>query len=203
MNDTQLAQGDPAARHLLAALGGSKDSLSWLDHHKKGLSVFARALTNGGSKGLEGLKALDPAAWDELFDTVCNDGLEQALQDRHPDVYLLFEAVKGDEEALAQLKRKKRSYGKLVEVIREAHEKYLLSSSEEVGKDCIPSSAAADVGCLIGELHLSKGEYHKAIEAFSRAIENQPTADVYEGRARAYRALAEQDEHKAVSMKQT
>jgi tetratricopeptide (TPR) repeat protein len=203
MNDTQLAQGDPAARHLLAALGGNKDSLSWLDHHHKGLSVFARALTNGGSKGLDGLKALDPAAWDELFDTVCNDGLEQALKDRHPDVYLLFEAVKGDEEALAQLKRKKRSYGKLVEVIREAHEKYLLSSAEEVGKDCIPSSAAADVGCLIGELHLSKGEYHKAIEAFSRAIENEPTADVYEGRARAYRALAEQDEQKAASMKQT
>lgn len=202
MNDTQLAQGDPAARHLLAALGGNKDSLSWLDHHKKGLSVFARALTNGGSKGPEGLKALDPAAWDELFDTVCNDGLERILKESHPDVYLLFEAVKGDEEALAQLKRKKRSYGKLVEVIREAHEKYLLSGSEEVGKDCIPSSAAADVGCLIGELHLSKGEYHKAIEAFSRAIENQPTADVYEGRARAYRALAEQDEQQAASLKQ-
>ena len=62
-----------------------------------------------------------------------------------------------------------------------------MSNSEEAGKDCIPSSTAADVGCLIGELHLSKGEYHKAIEAFTRAIENQPTADVYEGRAIAVR----------------
>lgn len=202
MNDTQLAQGDPAARHLFQALEGTRDSLSWLEHHKKGLWVFARALTNGGSKGLDALKALNPSGWDELFDTVCNDNLEQALKDRHPDVYLLFEAVKGDEEALAELKRKKRPYGKLVETIREAHEQYLLSNSEEASKDCIPSSTAADVGCLIGELHLSKGEYHKAIEAFTRAIENQPTADVYEGRARAYRALANQDDHKAASMKQ-
>src|SRR5947209_1203026 len=107
MNDTQLAQGDPAARHLFQALEGSKDSLNWLEHHKKGLAVFARALTNGSSKGLDALRALDPSGWDELFDTVCNDGLEQALKDHHPEVYLLFEAVKGDEEALAELKRKK------------------------------------------------------------------------------------------------
>jgi tetratricopeptide (TPR) repeat protein len=203
MSDVQLTQDDPAARHLLQALGGSKDSLSWLELHKKGLSVFARALSNGRNKGLESLKALDEAAWDELFDTVCNDGLEEALKDEHPDVYLLFEAVKGDDEALGRLKRKKPSYGKMVETIREAHERYLSANSEEVGQDCIPSSAAADVGCLIGELHLNKGEYPKAIEAFTRAIENQPTADAYEGRAKAHRALAAHDEQKAAELKQT
>ena len=37
----------------------------------------------------------------------------------------------------------------------------------------------------------------KAIEAFTRALESNPTADVYEGRAQAYRALAEADERKA------
>ena len=203
MNEAQLTQSDPAARHLLEALGGSKDSLSWLELHKKGLSVFARVLTNGRHKGLDSLRALDAAAWDELFDTVCNDGLEEALKQSHPDVYLLFEAVKGDNEALDRLKRKKPSYGKMVETIREAHDRYLSANSEEATPDCIPTSAAADVGCLIGELHLSKGEYAKAIEAFSRAIENQPTADAYEGRAKAYRALADLDEQKAAELQQT
>ena len=201
MNETQLAQGDPAARHLLQALEGNKDSLAWLDAHKKGLSVFARALANG-RKGQDALRALEPAAWDELFDTVCNDGLEEALKQTHPEVYLLFEAVKGDDEALSRLNRKKPTYGKMVTTIREFHERYLLNSAEEPAKGRIPTSAAADVGCLIGEMHLGKGEYHKAVEAFSRAIENQPTADAYEGRAKAYRALAEQDERTALRLTQ-
>ncbi len=58
--------------------------------------------------------------------------------------------------------------------------------------------AAADVSLLIGEMHLKEGEYPKAIEAFTRAIENDPeAADEYEGRARGYRALAARDERKA------
>jgi hypothetical protein len=61
----------------------------------------------------------------------------------------------------------------------------------------ISGEAAADVSCLIGELHLSKGEYRKAIEAFSRAIETRPTPDAFRGRARAYQALAGDDERRA------
>ena len=58
--------------------------------------------------------------------------------------------------------------------------------------------AAADVSLLIGEMHLRQGDYFKAIEAFTRSIEADPTAaDEYEGRARAYRALAARDERKA------
>ncbi len=64
--------------------------------------------------------------------------------------------------------------------------------------------AAADVSLLIGELHLKQGEYVKAIEAFTRAIENDPkAADEYQGRARAYRALAAQDERKALELRRT
>jgi hypothetical protein len=61
----------------------------------------------------------------------------------------------------------------------------------------ITGDAAADVSCLIGELHLRKGDYPKAIEAFSRAIEGRPTPDAYLGRARAYQSLAAADERRA------
>ncbi len=61
----------------------------------------------------------------------------------------------------------------------------------------MPEGAAADVGCLIGEMHLHNDEFDKAVEAFSRAVETNPTADAYEGRARAYRALAALDESAA------
>jgi tetratricopeptide (TPR) repeat protein len=68
------------------------------------------------------------------------------------------------------------------------------------GKKASPGlpGAAADVSLLIGEMHLKQGEYTKAIEAFTRSIEADPrAADEYEGRARAYRALAAQDERRA------
>jgi hypothetical protein len=68
---------------------------------------------------------------------------------------------------------------------------------EAEGGDPLPQGAAADVSCLIGEMHLKQAEYEKAVEAFTRAIEGNPTRDVYEGRAKAYRALAERDQRKA------
>jgi tetratricopeptide (TPR) repeat protein len=201
MSDTQLAPRDTVTRHLLQALDGDKEALAWLDAHRHGLAVFTRALGNG-KKGLESLRAMPPAEWDHLVETICNDGLDPVLEQRHPDVHLLFEAVKGDDGALGRLRRKKPSFGKLAEAIREYHEQYAAGGAEEAGRGGIPASAAADVGCLIGEMHLGKGEYPKAIEAFTRAIENQPTADAYQGRASAYRALADLDEQKARELKQ-
>jgi hypothetical protein len=61
----------------------------------------------------------------------------------------------------------------------------------------ISGDSAADMSCLIGEMHLSKRAYEKAIEAFGRAIAVRPTADAYLGRARAYRGLADRDEQQA------
>lgn len=58
----------------------------------------------------------------------------------------------------------------------------------------ISGDAAAHMSCLIGEMHLRKADYPKAIEAFSRAIEVRPTADAFLGRAKAYHALAIRDE---------
>lgn len=68
----------------------------------------------------------------------------------------------------------------------------------EAGDDPdLQASAKADMACLVGELHLRKGDYGKAVAAFTRAIETSPTVDAYEGRAKAYRALAQQDEREA------
>lgn len=66
----------------------------------------------------------------------------------------------------------------------------------------LDKDASADTACLVAEGHLSRGEYLKAIEAFSRAVEAHPTADAYEGRARAYRALADEDEQAAQELRQ-
>jgi hypothetical protein len=59
------------------------------------------------------------------------------------------------------------------------------------------AGSAADAACLIGEMHLRQGDHGRAIEAFTRAIESRPTADAYEGRAKAFRGLAFEDEGRA------
>jgi hypothetical protein len=68
---------------------------------------------------------------------------------------------------------------------------------QEVSGTDISRASAADAAVLVGELHLRQGEYAKAIAAFTRALENGQTADAYQGRATAYRSLAELDEQKA------
>jgi uncharacterized protein HemY len=87
-----------------------------------------------------------------------------------------------------------------VPTFRQVHERFLERSTED-GESMLEGHAA-EVGCLIGEMHLRQGEYEKAIEAFSRAIDTQAAPDLYEGRARAYRGLAERDESAAVLLRQ-
>jgi hypothetical protein len=74
-----------------------------------------------------------------------------------------------------------------------------LSKKETVAEEnnLLSVSAVADTACLIGEMHLKKGAYAKAVEAFSRALAAGPMADAYEGRAKAYRLLAAEDDRSA------
>jgi len=199
MRETPLSHCDPAAQQFVHFLEGHRDGLGWLDDHKPGVALFCRAL-EGGPKAREKLKAMTATQWDELFEIISSDDLSRELNQHHQPAWLLFEAVKGNEKALAQLRRHKPSFAVLAGLIREVNEKEVQICNGGQ-PDRIPPSAAADVGCLIGEMHLSKGEYHRAIEAFTRAIENQPSADVFEGRARAYHALAALDEQKSREMK--
>ena len=92
-------------------------------------------------------------------------------------------------------------YPKVVRRVGESPPQYADGRVAAAEKAGLPD-AAADVSLLIGEMHLKQGEYHKAIEAFTRATENDPrAADEYQGRARAYRALAAQDERRALELR--
>ena len=193
MSQTLSPPREPAWQQLLKSLDGDNEGLGWLEQHRPGLACLLRAL-EGGPKARQKLKDLTTSKWDEVFEAVASEELEPHLLAFHQEERSLFAAVKGDEEALKLLRRHKPSYAVLAGIIREAHERSLAASNTAESNGHVGGSAAADVGCLIGEMHLGKGEFDRAIEAFSRAIDNQPSADALEGRARAYRALAALDE---------
>ena len=194
--DGWLVQAYPEVHYTLRAVEGDAEAMAWLTANSRGLCLFARAHA-GDRKAVQALQAGEVRELDDLFEVLDNDDLSHWLEERHPEFHELFQAVQGDAEALKRLKRKKAALGKLAQAMRQLHEKYLRRTREQRVQEDFDGGAAADMRCLVGEMHLNNGEYHKAIEAFTRALESNPTADVYEGRAQAYRALAEADERKA------
>jgi tetratricopeptide (TPR) repeat protein len=194
-HDGWLGEAYPEVHYTLLAVEADAAALAWLEANSKGLALFARAHA-GDRKALQALQAGEVRELDDLFEIIDNEDLTRWLEQRHPEFHELFLAVQG-EDALKRLKRKKSGLGKLAQAMRQLHEKYLHRTREERVREDFDGGAAADMRCLVGEMHLNNGEYHKAIEAFTRALESNPTADVYEGRAQAYRALAEADERKA------
>ena len=195
-HDGWLAEAYPEVHYTLRAVEGDAEAMAWLEANSKGLCLFARAHA-GDRKAVQALQAGEVRELDDLFEIIDNDDLSRWLEEQHPEFHELFRAAQGDEEALKRLKRKKAALGKLAQAVRQLHEKYLRRTREQRVQEDFAGGAAADMRCLVGEMHLGNGEYHKAIEAFTRALESNPTADVYEGRARAYRALADEDERKA------
>jgi tetratricopeptide (TPR) repeat protein len=196
--DDWLEQAYPEMHFLLLAIEGDEAALTWLKENSGGVGVLARAMT-GRKKALAELHADEPADLADLFDLIDNDDLTTWLAERQPEVYLMFEAIKGDKPATNKLKRSRPARAKLALVLHALHEAHLQKVRD--GGDNNLENGAGDMGCLIGEMHLGNGDYEKAIEAFTRAIETQPAADVYEGRARAYHGLAEKDERKAAELR--
>ncbi len=98
---------------------------------------------------------------------------------------------------MRRLKGKKTGLRKLVRLVRAA-----ATDDVERASSSQADSGAADVGCLVGEMHLSRGEFARAIEAFTRAVLVSPTPDAFEGRAKAYRGLAAEDERLARELKE-
>jgi tetratricopeptide (TPR) repeat protein len=189
-----LEQAFPQIHFLLLALDGDRPGRLWLETNSPGTALLARllggdddALTrmhNGGATGL-----------DDLLELVDNDDIVRLLEQRRPELHLLFSALRGDEAAAKKLKRGNAAYHRRLGPLREVYERFRRNG--QIGPEPFEDSTAADMGCLVGELHLKQGEFERAIEAFTRAIETQPSADLYEGRARAYRGLAEQDVERA------
>lgn len=197
-----LRNDDPEIFHLLLALDGDLDALRWLKLRGDGLFLFVEALT-GAKEAVESLEAHPAGKLGDLFDTIAHCDVEDWLNENHPELHQVFEFVRGDETALRGLKHKKITCKRVAEIVRLKYRGYRDEDGETAaasdGKTAVPEGAAADVGCLIGEMHLQNREYHKAIDAFSRAIESDPTPDAYAGRARAYRALAVLDDRSAAN----
>jgi hypothetical protein len=145
------------------------------------------------------LRACDRLELDALCATLLTTEPPAGLAERHPELQLLLEGVRGSELALHRLQRKKPGLGKLARYLRD-----VCGGAEamaDASNGAITDDTAADVGLLVGEQHLRDGRYSRALAAFSRAIEVEPTPDAFEGRARAYRGLADEDERRAEALR--
>jgi tetratricopeptide (TPR) repeat protein len=208
--DAWLRDEFPDLYYMLRAVDGDPEAHGWLELKSRGLALFTRAL-GGDRKALQALESGAAVDLDDLYGTIDNCDVSPWLGGKHPELALLCAAIKGDDDALRRLKRKKASLAKVALAVRAPYQEYrrrepdAVASGPSAGspdpEQPLPDGAAADMGCLIGELHLSKGDYAKAVEAFTRSIANNPSADVYEGRARAYRALAAEDESRARALR--
>jgi hypothetical protein len=198
-----LKNDDPEVYHLLLALDGDLDALRWLKVHGDGLFLFVEALT-GAKEAVETLQARPANKLVDLFDTISHCDVEEWLSEKHPDLHALFAYVRGDDAALKGTKNKKAAFKRVAEIVREKFRNYHDEDADGLmspdSKTAPAEGAAADVGCLIGEMHLHNHEYARAVEAFSRAIAIDATPDAYAGRARAYRALAALDDHAAAQL---
>jgi tetratricopeptide (TPR) repeat protein len=193
-----LEDAYPQMHFLLLALDGDEPARRWLADNSGGVALLTRVLESE-PRALAYLDEGKMVDLDDLFELIDNEDLVDWLAERRPELHLLFESIQGNDDSLAQLKRRKPGYVRLVGPFRKVHEAFVQKTRASTG--LIEGGAvAADMSCLIGEMHLRDGEYEKAIEAFSRAIETQPAADLFEGRARAYRGLAERDEQRARDM---
>jgi hypothetical protein len=99
--------------------------------------------------------------------------------------------------AAVEDKAPKGRFPKVTNRVGESPPQYDAEDEEDDDEPLPTEAAAADVSCLIGEQHLRDGEPAKAVEAFTRSLEVEPTPDAYAGRARAYRALADDDDRHA------
>ena len=194
-----LEQAYPQMHYLVLALDGEPAAVAWLESNSHGVARFTHALA-GEREALAGLQNGQADELDDLFEVIDNEDLTSWLAERRPELRLLFDAIRGDDGAAANLKTRKPSYARLVPALKSVHERFLARTASP--HELTEGGAQADVGCLIGEMHLRQSEYEKAIEAFSRAIDTQPAPDLFEGRARAYRGLAERDESAAALMRQ-
>jgi hypothetical protein len=207
-DDRWLERESPEVYWMLRAVENNDPAAYlWLRERSAVLYLFTRAVASDRTAAAA-FGPGHPLDMDDLFGLIHHDDRAHWLGDRHPELHLLFDAMQGDDAALKRLKRKKAPLGRLAEDVRARYREFEAAPVEEPPPAAphapgeMPDGAASDVGCLIGELHLSKGDFGRAIEAFGRSLAVTATADACEGRARAYRALADQDERRALELRQ-
>jgi hypothetical protein len=195
-----LERENPPVHYMIRAMEGDERACQWLEGQSRGLCLFTKAIT-GDKEALASLKARDGLELDDLFGIIGTSDLPDWFRERHPDLHDLFAAIRGDDAAFGRLK-KNPPLGKVAQVIRDqAREDSPGPADGKAAPDVVSEDSAADMRCLVGELHLSNGDFERAVEAFTRALATEPTADAYEGRARAYHGLAANDERKAAELR--
>lgn len=198
--DGQLEENHPGLFYTLHALDGDRKALRWLETSAPGLYHLCRAVA-GREEAETALRSADAVDQGVLAEIMENPDLLKQVRARHPGVYELLRAGRGDAAALRRLRRDRPELARVASTLRHLY-RNAETNGEHGRSQELTGDAAADVGQLVGELHLDRGEYARAIEAFTRALEAEPTADAYEGRARAYRALARRDEQQAARLRQ-
>lgn len=188
-------------RDIVAGVEGNTTAQRRLANRGAALGLFARALA-GDRKADAALRQAGAVELDALCATLLTAVAADDLAVAHPDLQLLLQAVHGDAAALRRLQRRKPRIGKLaaflVQVCKRADCAAPTTNDGAMGEE-----AVADVGLLVGEQHLRDGHFSQAVEAFTRTLGVEPTADAYEGRATAYRSLAEADEQEARRLRGT
>lgn len=187
--DQWLRENHPALYYTIRALDGDRKALRWLQANTTMLYQLCRAVAGDSAFALA-LPAADPLERELLIEAMDHEELLDRTQEHHPEVHLLLKAGKGNIAARRQLTRLKPELAPIADLLRQW---YRAKPEIERNEEPLRHNTAADVGLLVGEIHLSKKEYTRAVEAFTRAIENEPTPDAYEGRARAFRGLADAD----------
>jgi hypothetical protein len=195
-DDRWLKEDNPDIFLILHALAGDAGALAGLEREGRGLALFTLALA-GNKKALGALEKGGDLELDYVHGLAVNCQQCGWLAERHPELYAVFEAVKGDERPLRRLKGKKPGLTKLARLVRAAATS---EDAERASRD--GDGGAADIGCLVGEMHLERGAFAPAVEAFTRAISVAPTPDALEGRAEAYRGLAALDERQARELRE-
>ncbi len=191
---------DPNAdfRDVVLAADGDAAAESRLQSRGEALRLLPRAI-RGERHAFAALRTADPLELDALCGTLLTTEQPEGLDQRHPELHLLLEAVRGDEASQHRLLRKKPGLGRLAIFLRDICG--AAEAADGAGNGSLTGDAAADVGLLVGEQHLREGHYARALAAFTRAIEVEPTPDAYEGRARAYRGMAEADDRRARALR--
>jgi tetratricopeptide (TPR) repeat protein len=168
---------------------------------------LARVLA-GEKAALADLRELEDLELEYLQGAVLNCSQVSWLAERSAELALFFEALQGQEASLKRLKRKKASLARLAVQVGEILKRLASDPDKQGGEDkddkgqvLYTEGATADVGLLVGEEHLRQHEYARAVEAFTRSLRTNPSADAYEGRARAYHALALADEARARALR--
>src|SRR5262249_40231911 len=139
---------DPAAdfRDVVLAADGDAAAQRRLEGRGEALRLLPRAI-RGERHAFAALRAANPLELDALCATLLTTETPDGLDERHPELHLLLEAVRGDETAEHRLMRKKAGLARLARFLRDVCG--AAEGPDDGGNGALTGDAAADVGLLV------------------------------------------------------